>query len=178
MRLSDALGQPQRYLSVAPLGDNVDEIVRSLLLFHKVQANKPALSLFKMIATCDYVDYRFSPFWQWRISVPGLFSQSLYKEPLLRLYHHDTVTEEMIQPCLMCFLCYLVTKNPPPEVQTYPGALYYWEYLRLCLCMKYRLPEASTSMPLSNIRALNNELKVLTEKEVDDIAIEAKMVFC
>lgn len=119
---------------------------------------------------CEYTEGK----WWWTLSTSkDTYSIQLYMDLSLLSIKAEDMTSELAYKCSCKFIKDLLSRRWLKESGLW---FHYWEYLRLCICIKHRLLGASTFVNMSVIRACNEHLKILTEREINDIGLEAILI--
>ena len=170
-------------LSVA-YNDRSIGIIQSLIRSYMAEAwtcvnghshPRPALCFFNQIVVfCEYSET--SRTWWWKFRDGKHTEIPLYHESILLGNTIESMTRELVYKSVYDFLKRIVERNWIDAFKGKSMSFYYWEYLRLCVCLKHHLPGASTRIEMSVVRACNDALDILTKREMDDIALEERLI--
>lgn len=112
--------------------------------------------------------------WWWTLYDKDTYVSPIYMDHSLLSLKAEDMTSELAYKCSCGFIRDLLNRRWLRESGLW---FYYWEYLRLCICIKHRLLGASTFANINTLRACNENLNILTEREIDDIALEERLFF-
>jgi len=132
---------------------------------------RPAF-IFQEFSQRIYVVCEFSQgTWFWVLHGHLDLHVPLYCENVLHCCD-GTMPKEQLEKCLSDFMRRLVEgeyKSMHYYVNTSEPAFLYWEYLRLYMCIKYKLEKPRTVAKIDLIRKCNKRVGLLTDNDIENI---------